>query len=144
MISVQRPCKILNIPHNNLHCLKNYGRRWQLTINESVYFRYAAYEYSSRDSLEKGIPGPIPKIDLPAANVESTLSVGAVKALKEIRQAVEQRAPGKPKATVTRLPTRTGISAQSLRAGASLVRHGLAVSPASVKPGPDPIPPGPM
>lgn len=74
-----------------------------------------------------------PRINAPMAMVESTLSVGAQAALKELRKAAATSQTDKAKATVTPIPRRAPLSAQTLLEGAKLLRDSSLKSGRSIK-----------
>lgn len=68
---------------------------------------------------------PVARIDPPMAMLESTVSLGAQQTLKTLRQAANRPPEQRIDATVTRLPRRIPVSAQSLHDGAQLLKQAL-------------------
>lgn len=69
-----------------------------------------------------------PIFDAPSYLLESALSAEAKANLDVLRQAANRPLEERVTAEVTRLPRRTGVSAQSLMEGAQLLRNGLSTS----------------
>jgi len=85
----------------------------------------------SRTSSTSSSVSPIVRIDSPTAMLESTISKDAQATLKALRREANQPPEQRKQASVTRLPRRTPVSAESLHDGAQLLRGVLAKSPSS-------------
>lgn len=85
----------------------------------------------SRTSSAPSVLSPIVRIDSPTAMLESTISKEAQATLKALRREANQPPEQRKQASVTRLPRRTPVSAESLHDGALLLRGVLAKSSSS-------------
>lgn len=77
--------------------------------------------------------GPVARIDSPMAMLESTVSLSAQQTLKTLRQAANRPPEQRINATVTRLPRRIPVSAQSLHDGAQLLKQAMSKAAPATK-----------